>query len=219
MTMANQFINNYKRILSAGPCMLSKGHGSPLPNQAHKMTEIGDFRFFSQANQNAFYGIKISPNKQLGGHGLGVLENIEIIGSPNDQGVRYLDYTADGLTTFAIDDAARVILTGPLTGCFVAVGRGYGNTYLFHVNENKTKNDVNQNKINKIAMLRQAQMGYWSCQLEQLLISTDYRTDGAYQAFVFGVKESGEWKFYFHCAIHDGSQWKIKDACQELPLY
>ena len=123
MTMAKNFIDNYQRILTAGPCMLSKGQGSPVPNDAHKMVEIGEFRFFSQDNPTGFYGLKISPNKQMGGHGTGMLENIEVVGATSDEGVRYLDYIANGLTCFEIDASAKVILTGPLTGCFVAVGR------------------------------------------------------------------------------------------------
>lgn len=221
MTMANQFISNHKRILEAGPCMMSKGMGSPSPVHAHKMKEVGDSRFFSQESPKAYYGIKIAPSKALGGHGLGVLENIEITGSSKDDGVRYLDYTANGLTTFDIDAAARVILTGPLTGCFIAVGRsatGSG-TYLFHVNENETKDNPQQNKINKISMLQSASMGYWSCKFEQLLLSTDYRTEGAYQAFVYGIKEPAGWKFYYHCAAWDGERWTNRIACEELPLW
>jgi hypothetical protein len=131
-----------------------------------------------------------------------------VTGAAADGGVRYLDYLATGCTTLAIVANARLLLTGPLEGCFVAVGRANRNTFLFLANDNQTKDNPTQNKQNKIRMIEQAAMGYWACTLEELLMPNSYGdTSAPYRAFVFGVRNGTEdWDFYFHSATYDGGR-------------
>lgn len=225
MPMTDNFIKNHKNILAAGPCLLIKEQGSPGPNEAHKLRNIGDTGYFSQDNVNTYYGIRISPvvdstSYSMKMHGAGGgMEGIRLVGSATDKGVRYLDYYSNGVTTIALDGAARVVLTGPLEGCFVAVGRGFGGaTYLFHVNDNKTKDDEQQNTLNKIRGIQDASRGYFSCTLKELLTRSDYADPVLpYRAFVYGVKDpSGTWNFFYHCSVFD-DKWRVKVASDPLP--
>ena len=68
-------------------------------------------------------------------------------------------------------------------------------------------------------MLQQAAASRFSCRLTQILLNADYRTDGAYMAFAFGIKKTDDWSFYYHSAQFDGGSWSIKVGCEELPLY
>jgi len=223
MSMTAQFVANHKQILSAGPCMLIKEHGSPHPSVAHNLRNIGDTGYFEQGAGNQYYGIEIRPivlgMGSIKAHSArGGMEAISVVGEQIDEGVRYLDYYASACTALAIDSAAKVVLTGPLEGCFIGVGRHFQNYYLFHANDNTTTLDNPKNATNKIKMIRDAALGYWGCNLTHLLMASTYKTDGAYRAFVYGVKNGVEWNFYYHCAVYDGNNWKVKTASDPLPM-
>lgn len=225
MSMTALFIANHKNILKAGPCMLVKEHGSPHPSLAHTFRMIGETGYFSQDDKTkTFYSVNIAPVRGGMGsvltHGVsGGMEGIRLQGAGADEGVRYLDYFADGCTSMALDAAAKVVFTGPLEGCFVAVGRGMGpSTYLFHANDNKTKGDSTKNASSKLAMIRDASQAYFSCRLEEMLMAKDYKNaDEPYRAFVYGINGGGGWDFYFHSAILDNNRWKVIHASDPLP--
>ncbi len=224
MSMTANFLANFRRILSAGPCMLIKEHGSPYAHVAHPLRRLGDVGYFSQGGASGFYGLNIAPVRDGIGsirkHGVGGgLEGIRLTGAAADEGVRYLDYFSNGCTTLALDGQARVVFTGPIEGCFVAVGRSHPGTFLFHANENETESDPLRNKLNKIRKIEQAALGYWACRIEELLMASAYSHPvAACRAFVFGVVNgTGDWEFFFHSAIYDGGRWSVKNACEPLP--
>lgn len=224
MSMTASFIANHKKILAAGPCMLIKEHGSPHPQVAHRFINVGGSGFFSQGNTNSYYGINIAPVKgqamgSMTVHGIsGGMEGIRLMHANADEGVRYLDYFAKDVTSMLMDDTARVMLTGPLEGCFVALGWCAGQPVVFHANDNSTGAGTTQNFNNKTTWIRGAAAAYFGCKLTNLLIDKDYKdANAAYRAFVYGVKDGGKWGFWFHSAYFDGSKWKLRNAADPLP--
>jgi len=132
--------------------------------------------------------------------------------------VRCLDYLAKDVTSMAMDDAVRVILTGPLEGCFVGLGWCGGQPVVFHANDNSTSAGTTQNFNNKTRWIREAAAAYFGCKLTHLLLDKDYRQgDEAYRAFVYGVKAGGNWGFWFHSTYLAGNKWKVSHAADPLP--
>jgi hypothetical protein len=224
MSMTANFIANHKKILAAGPCMLIKEHDSPRPNVAHKFTNIGGSGFFSQGGTTSFYGINIAPvtGQAMGSmstHGVaGGMEGIRLVHANADQGVRYLDYFDKDVTSMPMDDGARLMLTGPLEGCFIAIGWCGTQPVVFHANDNSTAAGTTQNFNNKTSWIRQASVAYFGCKLTHLMIDKDYKEgDFPYRGFVYGVKQGGAWGFWFHSTYLDGNRWKVRNASDPLP--
>lgn len=132
-----------------------------------------------------------------------------------DQGVRFLPWQENKVTYCQLDNNAEWFFTGPLTGCHIYVGHiGNDNDtpYVFHVNDNTSQaDDIKLNIEAKDEKIK----GLITSKLSNLTIThrlgrTDYDSEEAYQAFVYGRKTDNEWKFYVHCFEFDTKNMKYK---------
>ena len=199
MSMTANFIANHRKILAAGPGMLIKEHGSPHLQLAHKFTTMGGSGFFSQGNTTSYCYINIAPvtGRAMGSmstHGIGGgMEGIRLVHANADEGVRYLDYFAKDVTSMVLDDGAKVMLTGPPEGCFVAIGWcGGTQPVAFDANANSTSAGTTQNFNNKTRWILEAAAAYFGCKLTHLLLDKDYRQgDEAYPEWQGLARRSG----------------------------
>ncbi|MEU3183840.1 hypothetical protein ABZ707_06430 [Streptomyces sp. NPDC006923] len=120
-----------------------------------------------------------------------------------DQHVRYLPDAADALTQMTLDAAAEWVFTGPLSGCHVYVATVAGATVLYHVNDNTSLDNIGTNKQIKDRRLKNALPA--GTLPTHRLIWRQYRTvDTPFEAFAFGRRVGGNWRFFYHRVLLDG---------------
>lgn len=180
------------------------------PNYQQKEEAIY-FNFQRDGNNNKFLDIKIDSRKDS------IFPNIKKINfteSKTDEGIRFLPYKDNGVTYCQLDENANWFFTGPLSGCHIYVG--YINNendtpFVFHVNDNNTKDDIDKNmaiKDTKVMQLIDQNLPK-DLVVTHRLGRTDYASEhNAYEAFVFGIKTDSKWKFYVHCIEFDTNNMK-----------
>jgi hypothetical protein len=79
--------------------------------------------------------------------GLHGTDNLRIVRSTVDSGVRALPWRDSEMTYMKMDGSARWFFTGPIEGCYIYVARGdkmhISETYVFHVNANSVSGTQN----------------------------------------------------------------------------
>lgn len=114
--------------------------------------------------------------------------------------LRILPWSGADVTFMHLNGAANFALTGPLTGCTVAVVRGGGGIWFFHANVSGGGGVGNVNRATKRQMIRNAgtiagiapTANYVFCEY-----GPGFNYNG--QGFVWGRQRAGgNWKFYIY---------------------
>ncbi|MEW2548202.1 hypothetical protein AB0910_20950 [Streptomyces sp. NPDC047002] len=133
-----------------------------------------------------------------------------------DQRVRYLPDAPNALTQMALDPAAEWVFTGPLSGCHVYVATVAGATVLYHVNDNTSADDIPANKRIKDRRLKNVLPA--GALPTHRLIWWHYRSvDAPFEAFAFGRRVGGNWRFWYHRVLLAGAESAHVTA--ELPPF
>jgi hypothetical protein len=154
------------------------------------------------------------------GHIKGAPISLSLVKSDVATDIRFLPWEINKVTYCELDAAASWFFTGPMQGCHIYVGHDSvtGTHYVFHVNANDSDADIDRNmlaKDNKVMRLMDEELP--NVRLTHRLSRQEYRSDKPFEAFVYGRKLRGEWKFYIHCVEFDSKgNPKIKLAAQEL---
>jgi hypothetical protein len=120
-----------------------------------------------------------------------VRRDFTIAPSATDVGFRFLPYRQGEVTYMALDAMAQFFITGPLTGCTVAMGRRGGRLYTFHSFapvgvHGPAARTAQTNMVNTIG----ATLGAGN----MLFAENTIAYNG--QGFVFGRARGSAWKFY-----------------------
>src|SRR5262245_43848425 len=146
------FMNDPKSYLKAHAIPLSNNHmGAGSVTEGAPVLNHGSPRPSILFTWNGTTAIKLS--KVIPGQSMTPAEKIQRLLTTNapqrlinygvtatggaDNGFRYLPFRQNNATYMRLDGTARFCITGPLTGCTVAVGRdNAGVLWFFHSNEN-----------------------------------------------------------------------------------
>lgn len=115
--------------------------------------------------------------------------------SPADIGFRWLQFVENHCTYMTIDGAASFAITGPLTGCTIAVGRSRtGQLVLLHANCNTQHGEgARATQWNMLSHVASRKLDTAPTSLFECRYTRDYSGMG----FVFGrARQGGQWKFY-----------------------
>lgn len=115
-----------------------------------------------------------------------------------DNGFRYLPFNANQNNYMSLDGASFA-MTGPLTGCTVAVGRGSGGSVWFlHSNDN-THQGYNARQMQALSIREIGlELGIPGTGLKSCLYSNEHFGYNG-MGFVWGKRgPGGTWKFYSH---------------------
>jgi hypothetical protein len=115
-----------------------------------------------------------------------------------DTGIRYLPFRDNHVTYMELDVGASFFITGPLTGCTVAVGTTSTTPpqrWIIHANSNASTNlqAAKQYKRN-MAVWAFGKVNVPQANVKWCEYGEQYRGQG----FVFGLPRDGAWKFYVH---------------------
>ena len=119
---------------------------------------------------------------------------------------RCLPFEEDTITYLTLDNAAQLVLTGPLTGCHIYVAQGGGSTTIMHVNWNKTATDTaagklaNSNKKLQLATSLAAVLPGAPPITNQLVYNptANHKDYFGYLAFVVGSRKTTTSPWVFH---------------------
>jgi len=141
--------------------------------------------------------------------GLGrIYRSFQPIASPADVGFRYLPFKANHCTYMVLDAYANFWITGPLTGCTVAVARHNGTLWVFHSNDNvgtgTLARDTQRHSLQYVCGA--INVPYAS------LTRCEYQTHYHGFGFVFGRRRANSWKFYSHATDSNNNTRTIKWA-------
>ncbi len=117
----------------------------------------------------------------------------------NNAGVRILPWSGTDVTFMALNGTANFALTGPLTGCTVAVVRHGGSVWFFHANVSGGGGVGPANLATKRNMIQNAG-AIAGIPAAANYVYCEYGAQNQYngQAFVWGRVSHGNWKFYTH---------------------
>lgn len=125
-------------------------------------------------------------------------------------GLRILPFHVARVTFMQLTGGATFAVTGPLTGCTVAVLRHAGSAWLFHANVGAGGGVGAANLLAKRNMIAQAAAGIGAMGAATLC---EYTVDYNGIAFVWGrLRGNGDWKFYVHDVTLGGGVQNAKWA-------
>ena len=176
----------------AAPFALSNGKDSVLFTQKNN-------QFLSMIHTvghgHEIHSSRLTVAKAVLGISGRIYRSFSPIDSNTDLGVRYLPFIANTVTYMRLDGNASFFLTGPLTGCTIAVAKHSGTLWAFHSNDNVGSGIT--------ARMKQMQSISLICTRLQIphnrIRSCVYLTNYDGMGFVFGrLRSKGVWKFYSH---------------------
>ncbi len=122
--------------------------------------------------------------------------------SHNETNFRYLPFNPDHVTYMRINPPATFCLTGPLTGCTIAIVRGgAGSLWLLHGNDNRVAGAAARaSQWAGITDVITNRIGVPIGGAQECRYTRDYDGFG----FVFGHLRGNVWKFYSHATSQGG---------------
>jgi hypothetical protein len=151
---------------------------------------------------DAVHSSKFTVFKAVTGISGPIHRTFQPIASGNDVGLRYLPFRENHITYMALDRAARFFLTGPLSGCTVAVAKHNGVLWTFHSNDNVGAGAAARNT--QAQSIREVREGLMIPGNAVHLCEYQTAYDGL--GFVFGkADDAGRWKFYAHATSVGGA--------------
>ncbi len=135
--------------------------------------------------------------------GLHGTDDLSIVKSTVDTGVRALPWRESEMTYMKLDANARWFFTGPIEGCYIYVARGTGGsnhaeTYIFHVNANAVNGAGNMQAKDNMVIAAMRAKGLVPI---NRLTYDDYHPGDptcSGQGFVYGWREVSNWNFRVH---------------------